>query len=103
MYPLVSRVYTFVHFLNQISRNFQKELYKVENTKIKFIPNRNRLGYFGPRALPGHGIHRYWFHLYALDEIILSGLSISCFDELIPYLDGHVIASAHLEGLQVGK
>lgn len=39
--------------------------------RAHFVPSRHgRVGYFGLRALPGHGIHRYWFHVYALVDIL---------------------------------
>jgi Raf kinase inhibitor-like YbhB/YbcL family protein len=75
-----------------------------ENQLLRCVPSRKgRLGYFGPRALPGHGIHRYWFHLYALDQEVDKDLGISSFEELLPYVENHVLARATLEGIQVGK
>lgn len=74
------------------------------NAEITFIPGRKgRLGYHGPRPMPGHGIHRYWFHLYALDEVVPADRNYSGFEELLPLIDGHVIGRAHLEGIQKGK
>lgn len=74
------------------------------NTAIAFIPGRKgKLGYHGPRALPGHGIHRYWFHLYALDVVVPMDQGYSDLEKLLPHVEGHVIARAHLEGIQIGK
>lgn len=60
-------------------------------------------GYHGPKPIPGHGIHRYWFHLYALDEVVPADRDYSGFEELLPLIDGHVIGRTHLEGIQKGK
>jgi Raf kinase inhibitor-like YbhB/YbcL family protein len=38
-----------------------------------FIPGKNdfgKLGYGGPCPPPGHGDHRYFFHLFALDKTL---------------------------------
>ncbi|GLY88410.1 YbhB/YbcL family Raf kinase inhibitor-like protein [Actinoallomurus iriomotensis] len=66
-----------------------------DNPRFTYLPvHRGRTGYQGPRPLPGHGVHHYTFHLYALDtEPAGTGL-----DDLLPQLAGHVLASGHLEG-----
>jgi len=68
---------------------------------IRFIPaTRGRQGYFGPRPLPGHGLHRYGFHLYALDRALpdpLPGL-----DAVLAAATGHVRADGFLEGIKKG-
>jgi len=68
---------------------------------IRFIPaSRGRTGYFGPRPLPGHGRHRYGFHLYALDHALpgpLTGL-----DDVLAAVAGHILADAFLEGTKKG-
>lgn len=88
-------------FAPNITQLNERDLSK-ENDSIQFIPNnRGRLGYGGPRALAGHGIHRYWFHLYALNEVITIN-NFNNFQELLPELEGKVIGRAHFEGLQKG-
>lgn len=53
--------------------------------------------YFGPRPIPGHGAHRYRFHLYALDAVIkLDGLHKV--GQLPSAVAGHVLAAGMLEG-----
>jgi phosphatidylethanolamine-binding protein (PEBP) family uncharacterized protein len=68
---------------------------------IRFIPaRRGRKGYFGPRPLPRHGLHRYGFHLYALDHALpdpLTGL-----DDVLAAAAGHVLADGFLEGVKKG-
>jgi Raf kinase inhibitor-like YbhB/YbcL family protein len=54
-------------------------------------------GYSGPRALPGHGPHRYVFQLFALKGP--SGLSAGARRKDLPAaLQGKVIARARLDG-----
>lgn len=55
-----------------------------------------QLGYSGPRALPGHGPHRYVFQLFALGE--RSGLARGARrNELVGALHGKLLARATLE------
>ena len=52
--------------------------------------------YFGPMPPPGHGRHRYFFKLYALDAPIAgSGLDKTA---LLAAVQGHVLAEAELIG-----
>ncbi|WP_430391564.1 YbhB/YbcL family Raf kinase inhibitor-like protein [Dyella sp. 20L07] len=54
-------------------------------------------GYGGPRALPGHGMHRYVFQLFALRD--RSGLTRDARrNELVPALKGKLVARGTLEG-----
>ncbi len=56
-----------------------------------------QLGYSGPRALPGHGPHRYVFQLFALGE--RSGLARGAQrSELVAALHGKLLARGTLEG-----
>ncbi|MBM4366275.1 MAG: YbhB/YbcL family Raf kinase inhibitor-like protein [Deltaproteobacteria bacterium] len=56
-----------------------------------------KLGYGGPCPPPGHGAHRYFFRLYALD--VMLGLPAGASRaELDAAIKGHVIASAELMG-----
>lgn len=65
--------------------------------QVRLLPGSfGRRGYQGPRPIPDHGVHRYGFHLYALDAVLpgtLSGLA-----EVLPRVAGHVLASGFLEG-----
>ena len=57
-----------------------------------------QLGYSGPRALPGHGPHRYVFQLFALGE--RSGLARGARrSELVAALHGKLLARGTLEGI----
>jgi phosphatidylethanolamine-binding protein (PEBP) family uncharacterized protein len=74
---------------------------KAGHPGIEFIPAlRGRLGYFGPRPLPGHGLHHYGFHLYALDRTLPgppTGL-----DDVLAAAAGHVLGDGFLEGVKNG-
>jgi Raf kinase inhibitor-like YbhB/YbcL family protein len=56
-----------------------------------------RPGYGGPCPPPGHGPHRYYFHLFALDaELDLEAGAAR--EQLENAIDGHVLAEAELMG-----
>ena len=56
-----------------------------------------RTGYAGPCPPPGHGSHRYFFHLYALDgELDLEAGAAK--EQLQEALDGRVLGEARLMG-----
>lgn len=72
-----------------------------ENPAIRFVPAAfGRSGYQGPRALPGHGTHRYGFHVHALDRAVPPDVSLVDFAELLPWVDGQVLARGSLVGTQ---
>jgi Raf kinase inhibitor-like YbhB/YbcL family protein len=57
-----------------------------------------RPGYGGPCPPPGHGAHRYFFHLHALDAEL--GLEPGAAREhLQDAIEGHVLAEAKLIGI----
>ncbi|HEY0532054.1 MAG TPA: YbhB/YbcL family Raf kinase inhibitor-like protein [Actinoplanes sp.] len=68
---------------------------------IRFIPaQRGNQRYFGPRPLPGHGVHHYGFHLYALDRALPdppAGIG-----DVLNAVAGHVLADGFLEGIKKG-
>ncbi|MGH3245268.1 MAG: YbhB/YbcL family Raf kinase inhibitor-like protein [Trebonia sp.] len=68
------------------------------NPGTRFLPNhRGRAKYIGPRPLPGHGAHRYRFHLYAL-ETDVDFTKVVDVEHLPSALEGHVLASGTLTG-----
>jgi Raf kinase inhibitor-like YbhB/YbcL family protein len=56
-----------------------------------------RQGYGGPCPPPGHGPHRYFFTVYAVDVPLLP-LSGKTRQDLEKALEGHTLASARLMG-----
>jgi len=66
---------------------------------VRFVSVRGGMpgGYRGPRPLPGHGPHRYRFHLYALDTH-LDDTDLASVEALRKAADGHVLASGVLAG-----
>jgi Raf kinase inhibitor-like YbhB/YbcL family protein len=59
---------------------------------------RGGLGYMGPCPPPGHGAHRYFLRLYALDAPVDLDTGAEK-DQLKQKLDGHVLADARLVGI----
>lgn len=66
--------------------------------RFHFLPNRRgQARYSGPRPLPGHGTHRYRYHLYALDtDVDFAG--VPGIQGVPSALAGHVLASGTLTG-----
>jgi hypothetical protein len=72
------------------------------NLAVHYVPAfRGAVAYQGPRPLPGHGLHHYGFHLHALDTVPESR-GLSGIDDLLPLVDGHVLAVGMLTGTQRG-
>jgi len=55
------------------------------------------IGYRGPMPPPGHGTHRYFFKLYALDEPLAIGPGVDK-QTLLEKMSGHVIGRGQLMG-----
>jgi Raf kinase inhibitor-like YbhB/YbcL family protein len=53
-------------------------------------------GYAGPRPIPGHGPHRYRFHVFALDEPVIDDVTTA--KSLLATMTGHVLARGTLTG-----
>ncbi|HWD61687.1 MAG TPA: YbhB/YbcL family Raf kinase inhibitor-like protein [Humibacter sp.] len=70
------------------------------NLAVHYVPAfREWVAYQGPRPLPGHGVHHYGFHLYALDTE-LDAHGVAGADQLLALVAGHVLASGVLNGTQ---
>jgi Raf kinase inhibitor-like YbhB/YbcL family protein len=62
------------------------------------IQGRNDMGghgWFGPRPPAGHGVHRYYFQVFALDDFIEMGPDTKL-RELLNALKGHTIAKGEM-------
>jgi Raf kinase inhibitor-like YbhB/YbcL family protein len=57
-------------------------------------------GYTGPMPPPGHGVHHYYFQVFALDAAPAVGASTTR-DELVRAAEGHVLAAGALVGTYV--
>ncbi len=55
------------------------------------------IGYHGPMPPPGHGLHHYYFKLYALDTQ-LSLKSDADKQALLSAMEGHILAQGELVG-----
>lgn len=70
---------------------------------VRFLPaSFGRKGYEGPRALAGHGPHRYDFVLYALDQELPADTEARRVEVLAQAVNGHVLARGRLTGTQEG-
>ena len=57
----------------------------------------DNIGYRGPMPPPGHGVHHYYFKLYALDAAIPARGRLDK-DGLLAAMKGHILAEAQLTG-----
>ena len=56
-----------------------------------------KIGYGGPCPPPGHGVHRYYFKVYALDSEL--GLAAGATKgDLVKAMDGHIMAQGQIMG-----
>ena len=64
---------------------------------IRFIrADLGNRGYAGPRPIPGHGPHRYRFHVFAIDQPIPDSMTKA--KALLATMAGHVLARGTLTG-----
>lgn len=88
---------TFTHWLAWGLRPGAGELGEGEAGPVEGCNDFGAVGYRGPCPPRGHGTHRYFFRLYALDaELDLA--SSSSKGEVERALEGHVLAVAELVG-----
>lgn len=57
----------------------------------------DRIGYGGPMPPPGHGVHRYFFKLYALDQKLELAPGARKSD-VLSAMQGHILAEGELIG-----
>jgi Raf kinase inhibitor-like YbhB/YbcL family protein len=57
-----------------------------------------RVGYGGPCPPPGHGYHRYFFKLYALDSTLDLKAGKATKMDVLKAMDGHVLTESKLMG-----
>ncbi|MFQ6673156.1 MAG: YbhB/YbcL family Raf kinase inhibitor-like protein [Fidelibacterota bacterium] len=62
------------------------------------VSSFSRVGYHGPCPPPGHGFHRYYFTLYALDVEAVQLSPKATHDELESAMEGHILAKASVMG-----
>ena len=71
-----------------------------EGARHDFTADQNdfhNTGYGGPMPPPGHGVHHYHFHLYALDATLLVGPALTK-EQLLDAMHGHILAEGELIG-----
>ena len=70
-----------------------------------FRAGKNSLGETGWTGMappPGHGVHHYFFHLYAIDRT-LDGLDAPTRREVLDAIDGHIVEQARIVGTYVNE
>ena len=60
------------------------------------------LGWTGMAPPPGHGVHHYFFHLFAID-VELGGPSEPTRAEVLRAIEGHVVEQARIVGTYVNE
>ncbi|OGR51365.1 MAG: phosphatidylethanolamine-binding protein [Elusimicrobia bacterium RIFCSPLOWO2_02_FULL_39_32] len=87
-------IYNIPSATRALKEDFPKEKELKDGTK-QGITDFKRIGYGGP--CPPSGIHRYYFKLYALDQI-LALQSEATKEDLLKAMKGHVLAESSLMG-----
>ncbi|MFQ6615617.1 MAG: YbhB/YbcL family Raf kinase inhibitor-like protein [Fidelibacterota bacterium] len=62
------------------------------------VDSFSRVGYYGPCPPQGHGYHRYYFTLYALDVDSVKLRSNASHRDLEKAMEGHILAKAVVMG-----
>jgi Raf kinase inhibitor-like YbhB/YbcL family protein len=92
-------------FVHLIAYGIAAEVTELQEGALSASSSRTRVGrntfgssgYAGPRALPGHGLHRYIFQLFALDRR-LGFTKPPSLKTLLKAMQGSVVARARLDG-----
>jgi Raf kinase inhibitor-like YbhB/YbcL family protein len=67
---------------------------------VKGTTSYGDVGWGGPMPPPGHGTHRYYFWVYALDTEIDAGPGLTR-QELFTLMDGHILEQARTTGTYI--
>ena len=62
------------------------------------VSSFSRVGYYGPCPPPGHGFHRYYFAVYALDVDSLGLKPEAKLNEVEEAMEGHVLGKGGVMG-----
>lgn len=62
------------------------------------VDSFSRVGYYGPCPPPGHGDHRYYFNVYALDVETLGVGSRATWPDVERAMEGHILGKGTLMG-----
>ena len=89
--------YGFVHWvLYNIPGNVTEIPEGVDNYTLG-VHSRNKPGYMGPMPPQGHGVHHYYFMLFALDEQLMLPEGLT-FWQLLEKIEPHLLATNRLVG-----
>ncbi len=91
--PLIHTVAVIAPHLNALDEG---ELH-AGTPGLRFVPTAFRhRGYLGPGPIPGHGPHRYLFHVFALDIAVPN--TVRSTKAVLGTLPGHLLARGVLTG-----
>jgi len=88
-------------FTHWVLYGIPSEVSSLAEATTDFVAGKNSFGnqgYNGPAPPPGHGLHRYYFWLYALDIAPHLGPGLDR-SSLFSHIEDHVIEQARLVGV----
>jgi phosphatidylethanolamine-binding protein (PEBP) family uncharacterized protein len=95
--PLRSPLIHSVAVLEPDAESLGEGEFRTGATSILIVPTMlSKDGYSGPRPIPGHGPHRYRFHLLALDRKVPE--DATSVKAVLAAASGHVLARGTLTG-----
>jgi phosphatidylethanolamine-binding protein (PEBP) family uncharacterized protein len=95
--PLRTPLIHSVAVLEPGAEGFGDGEFRTGATGIRVVPTMlSKNGYSGPRPIPGHGAHRYRFHVLALDRLIPDDATSA--KAVLAAASGHVLARGTLTG-----
>ncbi len=89
-----------VGFVHWVVYNIPREIQELKAADTSFTEGVNEqgaAGYTGPMPPKGHGTHRYYFHVFALDKALNLKPGLSA-EKLLKKIEPHVIATNRLVG-----
>jgi phosphatidylethanolamine-binding protein (PEBP) family uncharacterized protein len=94
--PLPKPLTHSVALLDPNSTGLAEGVFTTGSPGVRIVPTAlGKTGYSGPRPIPGHGIHRYRFHVLALDRSLTDTGSVR---NVLAAASGHVLARGTLTG-----
>lgn len=89
--------YGFVHWVLYNISGSLSELPEGVDGYTQGINNRNESGYMGPMPPPGHGLHQYYFMIFALDKELDLPPGLTLW-QLLEKIEPHLLGTNRLVG-----